>query len=436
MGEARVAKGFVRSDRNWITREGMSNTKPEGGILAPLLCNIVLDGMRLSVKTKRGCYIGTLWKRGKNSKSGVHSSQHAFNRVRFVRYADDFIITSHSKEQLEDLSETVKKWLRPTRLKLNEEKSRIVHLTESFEFLRFKVNQRHDGKARKRGMVYKFEMYPSRESQKKIVQEVKSLSKKIWQQDIGSRKQFILQARLKVLNWAYYFQTGQCSKVFHSIDNRIWKMLKKRTKVLYRGKKAKRRWKQIFPKGVTYTFNRVDHHDQWVLSILKSNRDPLCFLPKMSWVQSKKHIKVKKDKTPFDRDAKYWLSRIQHQGPFSTSVQNLLRKQKGLCSLCRGEIRFGQSIQTDHIKPKALSKAEREAPNNSYDNLQAVHSYCHMKKTLSDLKKIAETKKLAKAKKQAKQLAKSKNSKAKPKKFCSFAAIPRPKKLVKLARSK
>jgi RNA-directed DNA polymerase len=56
--------------------------------------------------------------------------------VNLVRYADDFVVTGDSKELLETM---VKPWivgfLRERGLTLSEEKTKIVHIDEGFDFL-------------------------------------------------------------------------------------------------------------------------------------------------------------------------------------------------------------------------------------------------------------------------------------------------------------
>jgi hypothetical protein len=53
---------------------------------------------------------------------------HTYSRYGFVRYADDFIITAPSKEDLIAIKPIVEAWLALTSLQLNQEKTRIVHI--------------------------------------------------------------------------------------------------------------------------------------------------------------------------------------------------------------------------------------------------------------------------------------------------------------------
>ena len=62
-----------------------------------------------------------------------------------VRYADDLVVLCHSLEAAETVKPELAAWLAPRGLAFNEDKTKIVHLDEGFDFLGFHV-QRHRGK--------------------------------------------------------------------------------------------------------------------------------------------------------------------------------------------------------------------------------------------------------------------------------------------------
>lgn len=94
---------------------------PQGGIISPLLANIALHGMEkaLDIKyNKQGASIG---------------------RRIIVRYADDFVVFCETKEDALKSAEILTEWLKERGLTLSKEKTRIVHLSEGFNFLGFNV---------------------------------------------------------------------------------------------------------------------------------------------------------------------------------------------------------------------------------------------------------------------------------------------------------
>src|SRR5215813_14534212 len=88
--------------------------------------------------------------------------------VRLVRFADDFIITSRTKERLEEeVRPLIAEFLNPRGLKLSESKTRITHIEEGFDFLG-KRFQKHGGK-----LLIK----PSRQNVQAFLAEIKATFK-------------------------------------------------------------------------------------------------------------------------------------------------------------------------------------------------------------------------------------------------------------------
>jgi site-specific DNA recombinase len=91
-----------------------------GGEISPVLANMTLDGLETLLREK---YPPTST-RGRRSK------------VQMVRYADDFIITSSSQTQLEkEVKPLVIGFLQERGLELSEEKTKITHIADGFDFL-------------------------------------------------------------------------------------------------------------------------------------------------------------------------------------------------------------------------------------------------------------------------------------------------------------
>src|SRR5712692_7960611 len=107
---------------------------PQGGIISPVLANLALDGLELRLRE-------AFPDRGKGSERGKAAQVH------LIRYADDFIITSHSSELLETkVKPIVESFLQGRGLELSLEKTSITHLTEGFDFLGQNVRRYPNGK--------------------------------------------------------------------------------------------------------------------------------------------------------------------------------------------------------------------------------------------------------------------------------------------------
>ena len=84
--------------------------------------------------------MGTTWQRAKRRQQGLGT-------WRLVRYADDFVImVNGTRAHAEALREEAAAVLAPLGLRLAEEKTRVVHIDEGFDFLGFTIRR-----MRKRG---------------------------------------------------------------------------------------------------------------------------------------------------------------------------------------------------------------------------------------------------------------------------------------------
>ena len=96
---------------------GTDKGTPQGGILSPLLANIALDGMdKWLAKITETKFYGKIKGWGKEERR-IYG---------FVRYADDFIVTAQTKEQIEAIIPRIQEWLAERGLHLNEEKTQII----------------------------------------------------------------------------------------------------------------------------------------------------------------------------------------------------------------------------------------------------------------------------------------------------------------------
>ncbi|WP_169222436.1 reverse transcriptase/maturase family protein [Brasilonema sp. UFV-L1] len=104
-------------------------------LFSPLLANIALDGLEklLSQFKKIKVY------QQPNKRGTIVSRRIKLNKYGIVRYADDFIITAETKEDIEAIVPTLKQWLAQRGLELNTEKTKIVSVKEGFDFLGFNI---------------------------------------------------------------------------------------------------------------------------------------------------------------------------------------------------------------------------------------------------------------------------------------------------------
>jgi RNA-directed DNA polymerase len=108
---------------------------PQGGIISPALANCALDGLERLLQEK--------YPAGKRLKS-LGGEKPCVN---LVRYADDFVITSKSKELLEgEIKPLVEQFLQERGLEFSPTKTVITHLEHGFDFLGQNVRRYPNGK--------------------------------------------------------------------------------------------------------------------------------------------------------------------------------------------------------------------------------------------------------------------------------------------------
>jgi RNA-directed DNA polymerase len=96
---------------------------------------MTLDGMEEAIASR--------YHVGKNGV--IDKSRYNYEKVHFVRYADDFFVTATAKETAEDIAEVIRGFLKERGLELSEEKTHITHNDCGFNFLGW-TNRRIQGK--------------------------------------------------------------------------------------------------------------------------------------------------------------------------------------------------------------------------------------------------------------------------------------------------
>ncbi|WP_293083181.1 reverse transcriptase domain-containing protein [Okeania sp. SIO3B5] len=114
-------------------------------------------------------------------------------KLGIIRYADDFIVTAKDKESLEQVLILIKQWLLNRGLKISEEKTRIVHIKDGFDFLGF--NLRH----------YKGKLLikPQKE---KVLAFCKKIGKTLGQMKAKTQEEVIKTLNPLLLGFANYYR--------------------------------------------------------------------------------------------------------------------------------------------------------------------------------------------------------------------------------------
>jgi RNA-directed DNA polymerase len=363
--QAKIMEGYANEPKE-ITPSKKGT--PQGGIISPLLANIALHGLEDHLKA---------FVADQNFKLPNRRGNDARKRsLSVVRYADDFVVFHENLDVLKACVLEVENWLTTLGLELSQKKLAIRDGRKNFSFLGFQIIQ-----VVKQGK-YKVKIHPSKTSCQKFLANVRQI---IQENKAASAYQLIMKLRPVILGWANYFKYSECKQDFSSLTHKIF--LKLRAWVFRRDTRNGRRFikNKYFPSGNTYNFDGSAHKDNWILcGTYKSKKKGTikAYLPHIVWVKSKKHVKIRNTKSPYDGDHIYWANRTTKHSTLPTRVKNLLVRQKNRCPWCKMPFTVTDIMEVDHIQPKKLGGKD------VYINLQLLHRQCHLEKTSIDFHKM------------------------------------------------
>ena len=215
---------------------------PQGGIISPLLSNIVLNELDWWVASQWETLPTKKVYKGKELKTGTVDRSSTYVALRksnlkecyIVRYADDFKIFCRKRSDAVKIFEAVKLWLKERLgLEISPEKSKIVNLKKSYsEFLGFKITATTKGKDNKGKPKYVVKSILTdkaiRKIKKKASQTVKLIEKPINDKEEFKHITFYNSYVIGVHN--YYRYATHVRKVFDKIAFQISRKIYARTK--------------------------------------------------------------------------------------------------------------------------------------------------------------------------------------------------------------
>jgi RNA-directed DNA polymerase len=269
--------GYMEGKTLYPTEEGT----PQGGIISPVLANLTLDGLEtvaLQVEP--------------------HRRGNLRPKINVVRYADDFVITGRSKEQLEEkVLPAIAAFLGDRGLRLSPEKTKITHIEAGFDFLGANV--------RKYGR--KLLMRPSKDNVLGLLRDLRGL---IRTQRAATALDLIRQLNIRLRGWANSQRHLVASRAFRYVDKRIFETL---------WQWAKRRHPQKGKGWVRKKYLRIEPPKAWAFTAPQRNRDGTwgsLDLFRASSVSIRRHVKIRAEAKEFDPAYKEyfyqrWLAKRQ-----------------------------------------------------------------------------------------------------------------------------
>lgn len=213
----RVADGRVLCLLESMMKVGYSQDKqvrpsekgvPQGGVISPLMSNILLTPFDREMRRKG---------------------------YRLTRYADDWLVTCRTRQEAQAVLNFAKSVLEKLGVDLNEEKTRIVHANQGFDFLGYKIKRGQRSlklaadKIKSKTLQGTLYAYPR---QKSIDHFKEQIRKRTSRKAPLSTKELIDQINPIIRGWGNYYRKSHVRRLFNQLDRwivrRLWSHRHKR----------------------------------------------------------------------------------------------------------------------------------------------------------------------------------------------------------------
>ena len=320
---------------------------PQGGIISPALANFALDGLERLLRKK--------FPEGTRLKSlGGKSAS-----VNFIRYADDFVITSKSKEILEGkVQPVVEQFLQQRGLALSPKKTVITHVEKGFDFLGQNVRRYPNGK-----LLIK----PSKKNLKTFLDGIRQTIRNARGM---SAADLIDLLNPKIRGWANYHRHVVSSRIFSSVDRSIFYSLWQWVRGRHQKKPSHWLKKKYFEQRGTrdWCFFGETCDDQGQLHkvwLYHARSTPI-----------RRHVKVKGEANPYDPAFETYFeeregSHMRETFRGTRTLRYIWNEQRGLCTVCKLPITRTTGWRLHHCVPLV------QGGSKSAENRVLLHPECH-----------------------------------------------------------
>lgn len=369
---------------------------PQGGILSPLLANIVLNELDWWISSQWQTFETRHKYAGENNKYRALKNTN-LKEIYIVRYADDFKIVCRTPKVANKIYQATQQWLKERlNLEINQEKSKITNVKKNYtEFLGYRIKVRK--KKKKYVVKSKLTKKARKNVQKKIKEQVKILQKESTVNNVLKLNKIIAGEH------NYYAYATMVCKDFARIDYNLSKCLKRRLKSLTpktkkkKGKRNKTEKKGYKTREYLKKYDKYQGKPQILLGIYRypiygiTTRTPYMFKQEICNYTEKGRELIHKELGCIDQNM---LNHLINNPSTRQSIEfndNRISKyvaQKGKCSI--SGITLNEDMQVHHIKPK------QDGGTDEYSNLiivsYEIHKLIHATKAETIKKYLSLTK--------------------------------------------
>ena len=354
---------------------------PQGGILSPLLANIVLNELDWWIYSQWEGMPTKHYYPGYKHENGSESRGHAYRALRntdlkemyIVRYADDFKIFCRKRSDANKVFWAVKQWLKERlKLDISPEKSKIVNLKKNYsDYLGFKL------KAVKRGKKYIVRSHMSEKAIKRATETLKTQINEVKSpRNEKDEMKAVMLYNVMVMGIHQYYGiateiSDDCDKIGWSVNKALKNKLKSRLKRKPKG-----------PPQLLYGADAERYAKSRQTRYIKNMAVyPIGLPPHFQAQHLKKGIN---NYTPEGRAAIHrnlqmsttTLHRLMRNPVLNRSIEyadnriSLYVAQNGKCAVTRTVLEY-EDIHCHHITPKGMGGTDE------YKNLVIIHKDVH-----------------------------------------------------------
>lgn len=380
---------------------------PQGGIISPLLANIVLNELDHWVESQwenhpvTRKYAIAINKNGSENKVSGYTAMRRtkLKEMYIVRYADDFRIFCKTKTNAEKTKIAVTQWLeKRLRLEVSQEKTKIVNVKRNYsEFLGFKI------KVHKKSDKYVVKSHVSdkkvKQIQEKLAEQAKNVTKP--RANKKERDEVMLYNAMVMGEQNYYQIATEISIDLAPIQRNIMTVLKNRLGT-EKGNRLAKEYTKVKKKGKPATTKRsgreltkiekAKYGKSKQLRWIKGSGEPIY---PIGYVQHKNPMAKKRSVCPYTPEGRIGLHdnlrvnttlllELMRQPLYDGSVEyadnrlSLFSAQWGRCAVTGTEFTATSDIHCHHKKLKSNGGSDK------YENLvlvlEPVHKLIHAQK--------------------------------------------------------
>jgi len=330
--------GFVYRNELFPTEAGT----PQGGIISPVLANMTLDGLEAKLAEKFP----------KAKQRGL--------KMHMVRYADDFIITGHSKAWLEnEVKPAVVEFLAERGLVLSPEKTRITHIKDGFDFLGWNIRT-YDGKLL---------MKPSKAN---VIAHLDKIRQVIKANKTAKQANLIRLLNPILRGWANYHRHVVAKKTFARNDAIIWSRL---------WQWATRRHPNKGAQWVKAKYFQTRGARHWVFAAKEKREDGTqseVILLNEGDTPIQRHVKIKSAANPHDPQWEQyfetrWGQKMLNSMRGRKKLYRVWLTQDGTCPVCQERITKDSPWTVQHIVKRT------DGGTDAASNTLMLHLTCRRK---------------------------------------------------------